>query len=39
MLNDLISLKNKTSWIGEKDFLSEDFGFSVSAAFANSFIK
>ena len=35
----LISLKNKTSWIGEKDCLSEDFGFSVSAALANSFIK
>jgi hypothetical protein len=25
--------------MGEKDFLSDDFGFSVSAALANSFIK
>jgi hypothetical protein len=35
----LISLKNKTSWIGENDFLSDEIGFSVSVALANSFIK
>ncbi len=35
----VISLKNNTSWIEEKDFLSDEIGFSVSTAFANSLIK